>query len=156
MANFSVRNSSSSSSKKKSVVGGIVKFKFVVEKLQKRLLMGRNKEGCDSSLNSSYVPEDVKEGHFAVIAEGGEEQKRFVLPLSCLTNPTILKLLEQAEEEYGFDHGGAVTIPCRPCELESILAHQWHTQTTTTGPRWTCRKSMLYKDTDSEDKVKLA
>ena len=47
MANFSsVRNSS----KKKSVVGGIVKFKFVVEKLQKRLiLLGRNKEGCDSS-----------------------------------------------------------------------------------------------------------
>jgi len=90
------------------------------------------------------VPEDVKEGHFAVIAEGGEEQKRFVLPLSCLTNPTILKLLEQAEEEYGFDHGGAVTIPCRPCELESILAHQWHTQTTTTGPRWTCRKSMVF------------
>ena len=39
MANFSsVRNSS----KKKSVVGGIVKFKFVVEKLQKRLiLLGR-------------------------------------------------------------------------------------------------------------------
>ncbi|KAG4968518.1 hypothetical protein JHK87_034169 [Glycine soja] len=137
MANFSsVRNSS----KKKSVVGGIVKFKFVVEKLQKRLiLLGRNKEGCDSS-NSSYVPEDVKEGHFAVIAEGGgEEQKRFVLPLSCLTNPTFLKLLEQAEEEYGFDHEGAVTIPCRPCELERILlAHQWHQE-------GTCRKSLILK-----------
>ncbi|TKY48566.1 Auxin-responsive protein SAUR32 [Spatholobus suberectus] len=133
MAKLSVR---SSSSKKKSV-GGIVKFKFVVEKLQKRLLQGRNKEGC---------PEDVKEGHFAVIAEGGEEQKRFVLPLSCLNNPTFLKLLEQAEEEYGFDHEGALTIPCRPSELERILAQQWHQEgtTETTGLRWTCKKSMVF------------
>ncbi|KAL2332009.1 hypothetical protein Fmac_019590 [Flemingia macrophylla] len=99
-----------------------IKFKLVVEKLQKRLLLRRSKEGCDS--NSTYVPEDVKEGHFAVIAECGEEQKRFVLPLSCLANPTFLKLLEQAEEEYGFDHEGAVTIPCRPSEIERILTHQ--------------------------------
>ncbi|RDX81051.1 Auxin-responsive protein SAUR50, partial [Mucuna pruriens] len=127
-------------SKKKSV-GGIVKFKFVVEKLHKRLLLGRNKEGCEST----YVPEDVKEGHFAVIAQGGEDQKRFVLPLSCLTNPTFVKLLEQAEEEYGFDHEGAVTIPCRPSELERILTQQWHHEgTQTTGLRWTCKKSMVF------------
>ncbi|KAK7402107.1 hypothetical protein VNO78_14114 [Psophocarpus tetragonolobus] len=136
MAKFSV----SSSGKKKSV-GGIVKFKFVVEKLQKRLLLGRNKQVCDSK--SRYVPEDVKEGHFAVIAEGGEEQKRFVLPLSCLNNPTFLKLLEQAEEEYGFDHEGALTIPCRPSQLERILAHQDPTQTIT-SLRTTCTKSIVF------------
>ncbi|KAK7324912.1 hypothetical protein VNO77_28853 [Canavalia gladiata] len=137
MAKLSVRSSNS----KKKGASGIVMFKFVVEKLQKRLLLGRNKEYCDST----YVPEDVKEGHFAVIAEGGEEPKRFVLPLSCLSNPTFLGLLEQAAEEYGFDHEGALSIPCRPSELERILAQQWHEHgTQTTGLSWTCSKTMVF------------
>ncbi|KAK7262268.1 hypothetical protein RJT34_29834 [Clitoria ternatea] len=123
------------SSNKKKVLGGIMKLKIVLEKLQKSLVLRRNKssstdsyygvyheEGADN--HTSYcVPEDVKEGHFAVIAyEDGEEPKRFVVPLSCLNNPTFLRLLEQAEEEYGFDQDGALTIPCRPTELEMLLA----------------------------------
>ncbi|KAK7261314.1 hypothetical protein RIF29_27623 [Crotalaria pallida] len=112
----------------------IVKLKIVVEieKIQKRLLIGGNKK-CSNFENynegkdhySTYVPDDVKEGHFAVIAEGGEEPKRFVMPLSCLNNSTFLRLLEQAEEEYGFDHEGALSIPCRPSVLERILENQW-------------------------------
>jgi SAUR family protein len=112
MAKFIVRNSN-----KKKSGGSIVKL---IEKLQKKILQGRNKS------TSTYVPEDVKEGHFAVIAEDREDQepKRFVLPLSCLTNPTFVRLLEQAEEEYGFDHEGALTIPCKPSELHKMLL-QW-------------------------------
>ncbi|KAJ7947863.1 Auxin-responsive protein [Quillaja saponaria] len=116
--------------------GGIVKLKIVVEKLQKSLLLGKKsnsncnycEEECEEvcDLTNCVVPEDVKEGHFAVIAADGEEPKRFVVPLSCLTHPTFLRLLEQAEEEYGFDHEGALAIPCRPSELERILmAEQW-------------------------------
>ncbi|KAE9585772.1 hypothetical protein Lal_00010031 [Lupinus albus] len=117
--------------KKKGGKGSIVKFKFVVEKLQKKLLLVRNKTSSnfdkyeEGGSDSSYVPDDVKEGHFAVIAEGGEEPKRLVMPLSCLTNSTFLRLLEQAEEEYGYDHEGALTFPCRPSELERILTQQW-------------------------------
>ncbi|XP_045805752.1 auxin-responsive protein SAUR50-like [Trifolium pratense] len=113
MAKFIVRNSN-----KKKNGGSIVKL---IEKLQKKILLGRNKS------TSTYVPEDVKEGHFAVIAEDrkeDQEPKRFVLPLSCLTNPTFVRLLEQAEEEYGFDHEGALTIPCKPSELHKML-QQW-------------------------------
>lgn len=129
-----VRSCSSSSSKKKGgSSSGIVKLKyFVVEKLlQKRL---KSSSSCYQEEGSStyYVPEDVKEGHFAVIAEGAgngkeeclEEPKRFVLPLSCLTNPTFVRLLEEAAEEYGFDHEGALTIPCRPSHLQRILLQQ--------------------------------
>ncbi|KAK7272177.1 hypothetical protein RJT34_28614 [Clitoria ternatea] len=122
------------SSRKNKGASGIVMLKLVV----KRLLMGRNREG--------YVPEDVKEGHFAVIAEGGDhhEQKRFVLPISCLTNPNFLRLLEQAAEEYGFDHEGALTIPCRPTELETILAqHCSHHETETLSS--TCNKTIVFK-----------
>ncbi|KAK3022862.1 hypothetical protein RJ639_046049 [Escallonia herrerae] len=67
------------------------------------------------------VPDDVKEGHFAVIAMEADELKRFVVPLSCLTHPSFLRLLEQAAEEYGFNHDGALTVPCRPNELERML-----------------------------------
>ncbi|GLU02535.1 hypothetical protein SLE2022_197820 [Rubroshorea leprosula] len=91
----------------------IVKLK----KLQKGLFLGRR-----WTTDSTCVPEDVKEGHFAVIAENGEEPRRFVVPLSCLTHPRFLKLLEKAAEEFGFNHDGALTIPCDPSELETILA----------------------------------
>lgn len=115
------------SSKKKS---SIVKLKnIVVEKIQKSLLLGwKSSSYCDDyeEVNDSrYVPKDVKEGHFAVIAVDGEQPKRFFVPLSYLTHPRFLMLLEQAAEEYGFDHEGALTIPCRPCELERILAERW-------------------------------
>ncbi|KAL0417687.1 UNVERIFIED_CONTAM: Auxin-responsive protein SAUR50 [Sesamum radiatum] len=59
------------------------------------------------------------------MAVDDDELKRFVVPLSFLTHPSFLRLLEQAAEEYGFDHDGALTVPCRPTELERILAEQW-------------------------------
>nr|AMQ09577.1 small auxin up regulated protein [Boehmeria nivea] len=92
----------------------------LAEKLQKGLSLVRSR----SFLNdSNSVPNDVKEGHFAVIAAGGGDgPKRFVVPLRCLAHPTFRRLLERAAEEFGFDREGALTVPCRPCELERILA----------------------------------
>ncbi|XP_076916465.1 auxin-responsive protein SAUR50-like [Bidens hawaiensis] len=87
----------------------------MVEKLQKRLFV-KNIDGG--------VPEDVKEGHFAVIAVDEYEERRFVVPVSCLKQASFVKLLERAAEEYGFEYDGVVVIPCRPSELERILAQQ--------------------------------
>lgn len=119
----------SSSSKKKS---GIAKLKIVVERLNRSLSLGRKSDSYSDELDevndSNTVPEDVKEGHFAVIAMKGEQPKRFVISLSYLSHPRFLKLLERAAEEYGFDHEGALTIPCRPSELEMILAERWQDQ----------------------------
>ncbi|XP_027348252.1 auxin-responsive protein SAUR50-like [Abrus precatorius] len=126
MAELKVRSST-----KKKVVSGIWKLKIVLEKLQKSLLLRRNKSSsyfrdCEERYDATTcVPKDVKEGHFAVIAEDEEESKRFVVPLSCLNNPTFLRLLEQASQEYGFDQDGALTIPCRPSDLEMLLSQQW-------------------------------
>ncbi|KAL1313738.1 hypothetical protein HN51_040345 [Arachis hypogaea] len=66
----------------------------------------------------------VPEGHFAVIAmEGGdeEEKKRFMIELNYLTDPAFLKLLEMAKEEYGFQHKGALALPCTPQQLRNVL-----------------------------------
>ncbi|POO01154.1 Small auxin-up RNA [Trema orientale] len=100
-------------------MNSIANLRNVAEKLQKIRMstLGRTK--------SNSVPEDVKEGHFAVIAVAGDEPKRFVVPLSCLAHPSFRRLLEQAAEEYGFDRNGALTVPCRPSELERILAEKW-------------------------------
>ncbi|KAK7396581.1 hypothetical protein VNO78_17689 [Psophocarpus tetragonolobus] len=70
---------------------------------------------------TTNVPQDVKEGHFVVIAMHGEETKRFVLALDYLTDPAFLNLLEQAKEEYGFEHKGALAVPCTPQELQQII-----------------------------------
>ncbi|XVF68522.1 hypothetical protein PTKIN_Ptkin11bG0009400 [Pterospermum kingtungense] len=120
---------------------GIVKLKIVAEKLHKSLSLGRKwnsfrDDEHDDVHESTYVPEDVKKGHFAVVAEYGEEPRRFVVPLSYLTHPRFLMLLDQAAEEYGFDREGALTIPCLPSELERILAEQWQEEGSTANVNW--------------------
>ncbi|XP_021838817.2 protein SMALL AUXIN UP-REGULATED RNA 54-like [Spinacia oleracea] len=81
-------------------------------------------------------PQDVvKEGHFAVVAVDGVETKRFMVPLSYLTHPMFLVLLEKAAEEYGFDHEGALTIPCTPTEIDNILAERWNGATAANSRR---------------------
>ncbi|OVA06968.1 Auxin-induced protein [Macleaya cordata] len=67
------------------------------------------------------VPEDVKEGHFAVFAVKGDEPKRFIVELDFLNNPAFLRLLEKAEEEFGFEQEGVLAVPCRPDELGKIV-----------------------------------
>ncbi|KAL5565771.1 hypothetical protein UlMin_028935 [Ulmus minor] len=125
------------SSKKKN------NLKIVAEKLQKSFLFGRK-------LKYPYevIPKDVKEGHFAVIAVEGDEPKRFVVPLSFLAHPIFLRLLEQAAEEYGFDHDGALTVPCPPSELERILGEQWEegnssSSSNSFGVNWGSCKTMV-------------
>ncbi|KAI4317848.1 hypothetical protein L6164_025681 [Bauhinia variegata] len=55
---------------------------------------------------------DVSKGYLAVYV--GEKLKRFVIPVSYLSQPSFQDLLNQAEEEFGFDHPmGGLTIPCR-------------------------------------------
>ena len=132
---------------------GIVRLKIVVEKLQKSLSLGKKSasdyDDVEEVTESAYVPADVKEGHFAVIAVDGHEPKRFVVPLNFLRHPPFLRLLEEAAEEYGFDHEGALTIPCRPSKLERILAEQWQQEKSPTptinGVDWGSSKTMVIK-----------
>ncbi|KAH6797670.1 hypothetical protein C2S52_022224 [Perilla frutescens var. hirtella] len=67
------------------------------------------------------VPEDVKKGHFVVHTVDGGESRRFVVELSYLGHPGFLKLLEQAEQEFGFKQTGILAIPCRHTDLQSVL-----------------------------------
>ena len=55
---------------------------------------------------------DVPKGYFAVYIE--TQKKRFVVPISYLSQPLFQDLLSQAKEEYEYNHPiGGLTIPCR-------------------------------------------
>ncbi|GMN55843.1 hypothetical protein TIFTF001_024959 [Ficus carica] len=74
------------------------------KKLLQRSFSNANKAASESS--------DVPKGHFAVYV-GENEKKRFVVPVSLLSQPLFQDLLIQMAEEYGFDHPmGGLTIPC--------------------------------------------
>ncbi|KAJ0031198.1 hypothetical protein Pint_13569 [Pistacia integerrima] len=73
---------------------------------------------CDSDEDSCHSPEpppDVPKGYLAVYV--GLELRRFIIPTSYLSHSVFKLLLEKAEEEFGFDHCGGLTIPC---EIETF------------------------------------
>ena len=104
-------------------------FREFLGKLQKRLFpfdRKNNDEGFEEDLDFSPrapipIPEDVQEGHFAVLATNGSEKKRFVVKVEWASSPEFMRLLEQAEQEYGFEQTGALLIPCSPQELQKII-----------------------------------
>ena len=73
-----------------------------------------------STKYNKKVPADVMDGQFAVLAIEGKETKRFILELDYLAEPEFLELLDRARDEYGFEQRGALSVPCRPRELEKI------------------------------------
>ncbi|KAJ7976923.1 Auxin-responsive family protein [Quillaja saponaria] len=102
-----------------------MKLKLFARKIQRSLsrLSARRHYNLNDSNEEvgEVVPDDVREGHFAVFAVKGAEMKRFTVELHYLSNPAFLRLLEEAKEEYGFTQTGALAVPCLPGELQKIL-----------------------------------
>ncbi|KAK7342470.1 hypothetical protein VNO80_25424 [Phaseolus coccineus] len=64
---------------------------------------------------------EVPKGYLAVYV--GEKQKRFVIPISYLNQPSFQGLLSQAEDEFGYDHPmGGLTIPCTEDVFQRITS----------------------------------
>ncbi|XP_034221170.1 auxin-responsive protein SAUR50 [Prunus dulcis] len=114
-------------SKKPDDIRGLVTLRLLIRKLVQKglsILSARGLHHHNDFDEATVVPEDVKEGHFAVFAVKGKEAERFVVKLESLKNPEFLRLLEEAEEEYGFEQKGALAVPCRPEELHKILENR--------------------------------
>lgn len=67
----------------------------------------------------------VPKGHLTVYVgpteEGGATvAKRVVVPLIYIHHPLFRRLLEEAQEKYGFDQPGGIIIPCPVSEFETI------------------------------------
>ncbi|KAL3839690.1 hypothetical protein ACJIZ3_024281 [Penstemon smallii] len=109
---------------------GLISLKLFVKRLQCHLQFMNSRTldivKCHEFGTEKTVPGDVKEGHFAILAaaknhEKAEKPIRFVVKLCVLKHPAFLKLLEMAEEEFGFQQKGALVVPCPPEELLRIL-----------------------------------
>ncbi|XP_058086103.1 auxin-responsive protein SAUR32-like [Magnolia sinica] len=81
------------------------------------------------------VVRDIPKGCLAIMVGQGEEQQRFVVPIIYFNHPLFMQLLKEAEEEYGFDQKGPITIPCHVAQFqyvqgiidkENSLHHQHH------------------------------
>ncbi|KAI4300306.1 hypothetical protein L6164_033698 [Bauhinia variegata] len=105
----------------RSFVGKIQKGLSVFAPRTKRALSYQLEAAAAVAATIEVVPDDVTEGHFAVLAIKGEEIKRFIIELDYLNDPAFLGLLDMAEEEYGFRQKGALAVPCRPQEVQRIL-----------------------------------
>ncbi|WCJ22483.1 SAUR-like auxin-responsive protein family [Euphorbia peplus] len=63
---------------------------------------------------------DVPKGCLAIkVGQQGEEPQRFVVPVMYFNHPLFIQLLKEAEEEYGFDQKGTITIPCHVEEFRT-------------------------------------
>ncbi|KAF5755577.1 putative small auxin-up RNA [Helianthus annuus] len=65
-----------------------------------------------SNGGSTPASMDIPKGYFAIYV-GEQEKKRFVVPVSILSEPRFQKLLHQSEQEFGYNHPmGGITISC--------------------------------------------
>ncbi|VFQ92511.1 unnamed protein product [Cuscuta campestris] len=88
----------------------------------KRLMMAGGSSQWDSDEESCASPDPptgIPRGYLGVYV--GPEQRRFIIPTSYLGDPLFKVLLEKVEEEFGFDHGGALTIPCETETFKYLL-----------------------------------
>ncbi|XP_010526792.1 PREDICTED: auxin-induced protein 15A-like [Tarenaya hassleriana] len=74
--------------------------------------------------NHDMEGEDVPRGHFPVYV--GENRSRYVVPISWLTHPQFQTFLQQAEDEFGFVHDTALTIPCDELLFRSFISTSRH------------------------------
>ncbi|CAL5212577.1 unnamed protein product [Lathyrus oleraceus] len=71
--------------------------------------------GTQGSTKGSEVPK----GYLAVYV--GDKMRRFVIPVSYLNQSLFQELLNQAEQEFGYDHPmGGLTIPCSEDEFLNL------------------------------------
>lgn len=96
-----------------------------------RRLTNGAKSLCLAKPASGYVPMDqapirekpvsVPKGYLAVsVGQKDGDFHRVLVPVIYFNHPLFGKLLREAEEEYGFNQQGGITIPCRFSEFEQV------------------------------------
>jgi SAUR family protein len=79
-------------------------------------------DGHGSSQEEAHdFHKNVPKGCVAIyVGSEGEEHQRFVIPAVYINHPLFQKLLNEAEEKYGFEQKGAITIPCQISDFQYV------------------------------------
>ncbi|CAL4967984.1 unnamed protein product [Urochloa decumbens] len=81
--------------------------------------------GKERLLQEETAEATTPKGQVAVYvggAEPGGESMRYVVPVVYFNHPLFGELLREAEEEFGFEHPGGITIPCAASRFERAAA----------------------------------
>lgn len=63
----------------------------------------------------------IPKGHMAVyVGQKDGDFERILVPIVYLNHPLFGDLLKESEKEFGYDHPGGLTIPCRISEFERV------------------------------------
>ncbi|KAG4985102.1 hypothetical protein AAZX31_12G033600 [Glycine max] len=85
------------------------------------LIPGIIRQASFSASKATLKGVEVPKGYLAVYV--GDKMRWFVIPVSYLNQPSFQQLLNQAEEEFGFDHPmGGLTIPCKEDEFLNLTS----------------------------------
>nr|CDM85823.1 unnamed protein product [Triticum aestivum] len=88
----------------------------------RKSLVSRTLERCRSGLNSGGKSSAaVAPGCFSVYV--GPERERFVVRADRANHPLFRRLLDDAEQEYGYAAQGPLTLPC---SVDAFLDVLWH------------------------------
>ncbi|CAO2039870.1 unnamed protein product [Urochloa humidicola] len=95
--------------------------------LARRMRLLRHRGGGKERLLEEEMAEaTTPKGQVAVYvgggAEAGGESMRYVVPVVYFNHPLFGELLREAEEEFGFEHPGGITIPCAASRFERAAA----------------------------------
>ncbi|CAA7061427.1 unnamed protein product [Microthlaspi erraticum] len=83
---------------------------FVRSLLAAKKIIGRSVTAASET--SKRAATAAPKGFLAVYV-GESQKKRYLVPVSYLSQPSFQALLSKSEEEFGFDHPmGGLTIPC--------------------------------------------
>lgn len=72
-----------------------------------------------TSSSNSCSMEIARKGHIFIYTR---DDKRFMIPLSYLTNSIFRQLLRMSEEEFGLPRDGPIMVPCDGVCMEIIIS----------------------------------
>ncbi|KAL1547924.1 auxin-induced protein X10A-like [Salvia divinorum] len=106
--------------KKVNMITQIVRLRQVVQRWKTKSLSRRSPSSSSDSDESGGSPKcRTPSGSLAVYI--GPERSRFVIPTRFLNFPVFVALLDQAEEEFGFQTTGGLVLLCEPGFFSQIL-----------------------------------
>ncbi|GER36161.1 SAUR-like auxin-responsive protein family [Striga asiatica] len=110
-----------SAGKKSNMIGQIVRLRRVVRRWKdKSLRRGGSSSSSDTDDCEPRSPRRrTPAGSVAVYA--GLDRRRFVVPTRFLNLPVFAALLDQAEEEFGYQPAGGLVLACAAGFLSGVI-----------------------------------
>ncbi|PIN18165.1 hypothetical protein CDL12_09162 [Handroanthus impetiginosus] len=107
---------------KVNMITPIVRLRHVVNRWKTKSFKRR----AVLSYSSSSDPDEPADSNNrtpsgSVAVYVGPDRRRFVIPTRFLNLPVFMALLDQAEEEFGFQTSGGLTLPCETSFFTVIL-----------------------------------